>query len=149
MVWVELLYRSLEKIIEVSISGRFCLQKCRADAVVDHADQHGGRHVLSSALPRSHRFSEEVQPATPAGDNVQAVRGNDSDSEPHLLAFFKTAADSLASTFHEETPRLTQRKRIASGPWWHSSFSRRPAVRCKWKLCLCMETTALGRCFNN
>lgn len=84
VVWVELLYRSLEKIIEMSVSDRFCLQKCRADAVVDHADQHGGRHVLSSALPRSHRLSEEVQPATPAGDNVQAVRGNDSDSEPHL-----------------------------------------------------------------
>lgn len=48
-------------------------QERGADAVLDHADQHGGRHVLRSSLPGSHRLSEEVQPAAAAGDHVQTV----------------------------------------------------------------------------
>lgn len=53
-----------------------CLRQERgADAVLDHADQHGGRHVLGSPLPGSHRLPEEVQPAAAARDHVETVRG--------------------------------------------------------------------------
>lgn len=48
-------------------------QERGADAVLDHTDQHGGGHVLSSSLPRSHRLPEEVQPAAAAGDDVKTV----------------------------------------------------------------------------
>lgn len=50
-------------------------QERGADAVLDHTDQHGGRHVLSSSLPCGHRLPEEVQPAAAAGDDVEAARG--------------------------------------------------------------------------
>lgn len=50
-------------------------QERRADAVLDHTDQHGVRHVLGSSLPGSHRLTEEVQPAAAAGDDVKTLGG--------------------------------------------------------------------------
>lgn len=101
-----------------------------------------------AAIGSQKKFSRPLLPGTTS--KLSEVTTPAVSHTCHCLVLFqKAAADSPASTFHEETPGVTQRKRIASGPWWRSSFSRRPAVRCKWKLCLCMETTALGRRFNN
>lgn len=62
----------LEITIPVFIS---TCQECRANAVLDHKDQHGGRHVLSSSIPSSHWFSEEVQQTTSARGHVETLRG--------------------------------------------------------------------------
>lgn len=59
--------------IPVFISTR---QERRANAVLDHADQHGVCHVLGSSVPSSHRFSEEVQPTSSSRDHVETLRGN-------------------------------------------------------------------------
>ena len=50
-------------------------QERRADAVMDHTDQHCGCHVLRSSFPSSNRLTEEVQSTTVAGDDVETVRG--------------------------------------------------------------------------
>lgn len=62
-------------IVHACVGVYYPSQKRRADAVLDHTDQHSCRHVLSSSLPSSHRLPEEVQPAAAAGNDVETVRG--------------------------------------------------------------------------
>lgn len=50
-------------------------QESRADALVDHAHQRGGCHVLRAPLPRRHRLPEEVQPPAAAQLLHPAVPG--------------------------------------------------------------------------